>query len=176
MARNRNYATVGAFGGDEGKGKLVSLWAPDAGFIVRLEGGANAGHTVQVGDKKFIGHILPSGALSGKVCVIGRGVRVDLGVLFEELDAFRFKPELLIDEGAHLVFEWHKAIEWWVERVKARAGNEADTTMRGMCGSAASIVLRISVQVGMIYRPDVLSQQLRCFFQMFKTHFFPPPP
>ena len=79
---------VGAQWGDEGKGKATDLLGGRVGYVVKFNGGNNAGHTVVIGDEKFALHLLPSGILTPAACpVIGNGVVVDLGVLIEELDA-----------------------------------------------------------------------------------------
>src|SRR5690625_7246039 len=78
---------VGAQWGDEGKGKIVDMLAEDAGIVARYQGGANAGHTVHVGDQEFILHQIPSGILhEGKRCLLGNGVVLDIVQFFEELD------------------------------------------------------------------------------------------
>lgn len=82
------YVVVGTQFGDEGKGKIIDVLAPKADYIVRYQGGNNAGHTVVVGDDKFILHLLPSGIISSKgKCIIGAGVVVDIKVLLNEIDA-----------------------------------------------------------------------------------------
>lgn len=173
MVKEKNVAVVGAFAGDEGKGKIVDHLAADAKYVVRCEGGANAGHTIQIGDFKFVGHLLPSGAAQGKTCVLARGVRVDLPQLFQELDEFaksgRELPEVLVDEGAFLSLPWHKALEWWVEHCK---GSRATySTMRGMAPIAATNALRLNLQVGMIFRPDQLRAWLEDFHSAFRPIF-----
>ena len=83
-----NMVIIGAQWGDEGKGKLVDLLSADISAIVRFQGGNNAGHTVIVGDKKYILKLIPSGILhEGKVCLIGNGVVVDPAALCKEMDA-----------------------------------------------------------------------------------------
>lgn len=82
------YVVVGTQFGDEGKGKIIDVLAPKADYIVRYQGGNNAGHTVVVGEDKFILHLLPSGIISSKgKCIIGAGVVVDIKVLLNEIDA-----------------------------------------------------------------------------------------
>ncbi len=175
MAEGKNYAVVGAFAGDEGKGKIVDVLAKEVDYVVRCEGGANAGHTIQVGDFTFVGHLLPSGAAQGKTCVLGRGVRVDLPQLFSELDAFsssgRELPVVLVDEGAFLSLPWHKALEWWVEHYKGKGGRAAYSTMRGMAPIAATTALRLNIQVGLLFHPDDLMGWLDDFYQSFHPIF-----
>jgi adenylosuccinate synthase len=108
---------VGAQWGDEGKGKLVDVLAEEADVVVRYQGGANAGHTVVVGDSRFILRLIPSGILnSHAVCVLGNGVVVDPAALFEELDALggrgiSTEGRLLISDRAHLVMPYHKLLD-----------------------------------------------------------------
>lgn len=85
--QSNTYVVVGTQWGDEGKGKIIDVLAPSADYVVRYQGGNNAGHTVVVGDEKFILHLLPSGVInnSGK-CIIGSGVVVDIEVLLSEID------------------------------------------------------------------------------------------
>ncbi len=85
-----NVVVVGAQWGDEGKGKVVDLFTEHASVVVRYQGGNNAGHTLVVGGKKTVLHLIPSGMLhAGKVCVIGNGVVVDPEVLCHEIDALK---------------------------------------------------------------------------------------
>src|SRR3972149_4697448 len=120
-------AVVGAQFGDEGKGKIVDVLAEESGRGVRFSGGANAGHTVQVGDEQFAFRLLPSGIIRrGVLNVIGNGVVVDPGQLVEEIDALRARghsvDSLRISDRAHLVMPWHKT----------RDGMAAGTTRRGI--------------------------------------------
>src|SRR3989337_2461086 len=87
-----NIIVTGAQGGDEGKGKIVDLLTIDADYIVRYQGGHNAGHTVVIGNKEFILHLIPSGILrEGKKCVIGNGVVIDTHALLAEIDELKEK-------------------------------------------------------------------------------------
>ena len=81
-----NVVIIGTQWGDEGKGKIVDLLAEHADIVVRFQGGNNAGHTMVIGDEQFICHLIPSGILQKKLCLIGNGVVVDPQVLIEELD------------------------------------------------------------------------------------------
>jgi adenylosuccinate synthase len=82
-----NVIIVGTQWGDEGKGKIVDLLAENADMVVRFQGGNNAGHTMVVGGEQFICHLIPSGILQEKTCIIGNGVVVDPAVLLKEIDA-----------------------------------------------------------------------------------------
>ena len=109
---------VGAQWGDEGKGKIIDILAKDAAFIVRYQGGNNAGHTVVIGKDEFILHLIPSGILhKGKTCIIGNGVVVDPEALLKEIDLLRSKgievgSNLLISDQVHLIFPYHRREDW----------------------------------------------------------------
>jgi len=108
-----NVVVVGAQWGDEGKGKVIDILAEGFTYVVRYQGGNNAGHTVVIGDEKFILHLIPSGILhKEKRCVIGNGVVVDPKALIEEIDkleseGIEVKGRLFISENAHLIFPYH---------------------------------------------------------------------
>lgn len=124
---------VGAQWGDEGKGKLVDVLAEGADFVVRYQGGANAGHTVVTGQGEFILHQIPSGILHGRAtCVIGNGVVLDPDTLFRELDALESRGievtgRLYVSERAHLVLPYHKLLDAAGER-----SQNIGTTGRGI--------------------------------------------
>lgn len=171
--RKGNRAVVGAFAGDEGKGATVDIESADAEWVARYEGGANAGHTIQVGTFRFIGHLMPSGAAAGRKCALTKGVRVDPFQLFSEVDEFARLGgnlvQLMVAYDAFLSFDWHKAIEFWSER--AKGSRLAYTTSRGMCGIAATIGQRLNVQVGTLFRPDELFAWLQDFYRAWQPIF-----
>src|SRR5437016_1818130 len=107
--QNRTVVVVGAQWGDEGKGKLVDVLAEGADWVVRYQGGANAGHTVDLGDRTFVLHQIPSGILhAGVRCAIGNGVVLDPDTLFKGIDGLLDKcvdvgNRLLVSDRAHLV-------------------------------------------------------------------------
>jgi len=109
-----NYCIVGLQWGDEGKGKVVDLLAENSDIVVRYSGGANAGHTVIVGQDRFALHLLPSGSVRpGTMCVISNAVVVDPEVLIGEIETLSAKgitlgDRLLISENAHVVLDYHK--------------------------------------------------------------------
>jgi adenylosuccinate synthase len=149
-------ATLSIFGaqwGDEGKGKIIDLLARDADYVVRYQGGANAGHTVVVGGQKFVLRLVPSGILhAGKVNVIGNGVAVDPLSLFEELDELAQRgvtvdPRCLrLSGSAHVIFEHHRRLDALSERW--RGAGRIGTTGRGIgpcyADKAARTGLRVS--------------------------------
>lgn len=131
-----NIVIVGTQWGDEGKGKVVDLLAEHADMVVRFQGGNNAGHTMVVEGEQFISHLVPSGILQGKTCLIGNGLVVDPAVLLEEIDYLSSKgvdmsPEKLkISEKAHLIMPYHRAIDNARERMKG--DKKIGTTGRGI--------------------------------------------
>jgi adenylosuccinate synthase len=132
-----NVVVVGAQWGDEGKGKVVDLLARRAAFVVRFQGGNNAGHTLVVDGRKTILHLIPSGMLQpGCVNVIGNGVVVDPGVLLREIDALvaagvEVSPaRLLVSTEAHVILPWHCALD--AAREKAAGDRKIGTTGRGI--------------------------------------------
>jgi len=126
-----NIIVVGAQWGDEGKGKIVDFLSNDATVVVRYQGGANAGHTLMINGNKYVLHLIPSGIISGKVCVLGQGMVVDYNEFINEIKALSEKgisitPEtLILDENAHLIMPYHLIID-------AITGKEIGTTGRGI--------------------------------------------
>jgi len=131
-----NYCVVGLQWGDEGKGKVVDILAEHSDIVVRYGGGANAGHTVIVGDSRFALHLLPSGSVRpNTICVIANGVVVDPDVLIKGIDTLAEKDisldsRLLISENAHVVLDYHKQEDQL--REESLAKNKIGTTVRGI--------------------------------------------
>jgi len=131
-----NVVIVGTQWGDEGKGKIVDLLAEHADVVVRFQGGNNAGHTMVVDGEQLITHLIPSGILQQKVCVIGNGVVVDPAVLIEELDHLASRKvdigpdRLKISEKAHLIMPYHKQVDH--AREKLKGDKKIGTTGRGI--------------------------------------------
>ena len=131
-----NVVIVGTQWGDEGKGKIVDLLAEFADMVVRFQGGNNAGHTMVVDGEQLITHLIPSGILQQKVCIIGNGVVVDPSVLIEELSHLKnrgiaINPDRLkISEKAHLIMPYHKQIDH--AREKLKGDKKIGTTGRGI--------------------------------------------
>ncbi len=125
---------VGSQWGDEGKGKIVDILSERFDIVVRYQGGANAGHTVEIGDKKFILHLIPSGILRDNVlCVIGNGVVIDPYALLDEIKlldgmGISVKGRLLISQNAHLIMPYHKLLDSINESGSSKIG----TTGRGI--------------------------------------------
>jgi adenylosuccinate synthase len=140
---------VGAQWGDEGKGKLVDVLAEQADVVARYQGGANAGHTVVVGESQFILRLIPSGILNPQaICILGNGVVIDPVALFEELDALSGRGiatfgRLLVSDRAHLVLPYHKLLDVAGER-RQRIG----TTGRGIGPAYEDKYGRRGIRVG----------------------------
>src|SRR3982751_2292656 len=130
---SRTVVVVGAQWGDEGKGKLVDVLAERADWVVRYQGGANAGHTVHIGEKSFVLHQIPSGILHpGVRCAIGNGVVLDPDTLFHEIDGLvkdgvDVEGRLYVSDRAHLVLPYHKLVD-----SQSSANKEIGTTGRGI--------------------------------------------
>ncbi|MEQ8770908.1 MAG: adenylosuccinate synthase [Phycisphaerales bacterium] len=172
-------AVVGLQWGDEGKGKLVDLLAPEHDAVVRYNGGANAGHTVVVGGEKYALHLVPSGILApNALAVIGNGVVVDPARLLEELDGLQKRgvdvSRLVISDRAHVVVDYHKAEDELRETLLGRAASHGaqeagpkkavsaiGTTKRGIGPAYADKVTRAhAIRIGDLLRPDVLASKL----------------
>ena len=131
-----NCCVVGLQWGDEGKGKVVDILADKADIVVRYGGGANAGHTVIIGDTKFALHLMPSGAIRpGCQCVIANGVVVDPDVLLDEIANLQQKGltvagRLFISRNAHIVTEYHRLEDRLAEQ--ALGEQKLGTTARGI--------------------------------------------
>ncbi len=131
-----NIAVIGAQWGDEGKGKVVDLLAPNVSIVARYQGGHNAGHTVRVGEAEFILHLLPSGILHpGVRCVIGNGVVIDPVALFSEIETLAAQgievgDRLLISDRAHVILPYHRDLEALSEA--RRGAQRIGTTSRGI--------------------------------------------
>lgn len=143
MNETKGTVIVGAQWGDEGKGKIVDFLAKETDIVVRYNGGANAGHTVKIGEKIFKFHLIPSGVIQRKVAVIANGVAIDLKVLIEEIELLEregIKLNLLISPRAHLTLPYHKIFDEGKE-IKM-AGEKLGTTGRGIGPTYADKVKR----------------------------------
>ncbi len=164
-------AIVGLQWGDEGKGKVVDLLTPDFDLVVRYNGGANAGHSVQVGDQRYALHLIPSGILfPDKLNVLGNGVVVDPAVLLSEIDDLRtrgiaIEANLRISDRAHVVLPYHKLQDHLMDRALGQARGDASkigTTGRGIGPCYADKALRsTAVRVGDLLDPDALRYKLK---------------
>lgn len=156
-------AIIGSQWGDEGKGKATDLLGGRIDYVVKFNGGNNAGHTVVVGDEKYALHLLPSGILSAGVTpVIGNGVVVDLGVLFEELEHLESRgidvSRLRVSGNAHVIPEYNRALDQVTERFlgKRRIG----TTGRGIGPTYADKINRVGIRIQDIFDERILRQKI----------------
>lgn len=162
-----NVVIVGTQWGDEGKGKIVDLLTEHADFVVRFQGGNNAGHTLVVKGKKYVFHLIPSGILyDNKMCFIGNGVVLDPGVLLEEMDKLAasglpVNPQrLMISERAHLIMPYHRLLDSCSESALA-SGKKIGTTGRGIGPCYGDKILRKGIKAGDLLDPGSLMEKLR---------------
>lgn len=154
---------VGSQWGDEGKGKIVDLLSNSYEIVVRYQGGANAGHTVEIGDKKYILHLIPSGILRDNViCVIGNGVVIDPVALLDEIEFLEkqnisVKGRLFISQNAHLIMPYHKLLDSISESGKNKIG----TTGRGIGPCYIDKYARKGIKINDLLHPEVLERKIR---------------
>ena len=164
-----NVIITGAQWGDEGKGKIVDILTEDADYIVRYQGGHNAGHTVVIGNEQFVLHLIPSGVLRPeKKCVIGNGVVIDPRALLEEIAGLRargieVRNHLYISQRAHVIMPYHKAIEKESERSKGSL--KIGTTGRGIGPAYADKMARVGIRMVDILNPEVFWEKLKINIQ-----------
>jgi adenylosuccinate synthase len=159
-----NIAVIGSQWGDEGKGKLIDILSEHQDITVRYQGGNNAGHTVVVGDKTYVFHLLPSAILhKGKVCVIGNGVVVDPIALLDEISELKGKKiavtpsRLKISGLCHVVMPYHRILDALRE---TKRQNKIGTTGRGIGPCYADKVTRCGIRVIDLLNPRVLKAKL----------------
>ncbi|MBA3003590.1 MAG: adenylosuccinate synthase [Desulfurivibrio sp.] len=162
-----NVVIVGTQWGDEGKGKIVDLLTKHADYVVRFQGGNNAGHTLVVEGKKYVFHLIPSGILyENKMCFIGNGVVLDPGVLLEEMDKLAtsglpVNPQrLMISERAHLIMPYHRLLDSCSESALA-SGKKIGTTGRGIGPCYGDKILRKGIKAGDLLDTGLFMEKLR---------------
>lgn len=159
-----NVIIVGTQWGDEGKGKIVDLLAEHAQMVVRFQGGNNAGHTMVVGGEQFICHLIPSGILQDKTCVIGNGVVVDPAVLLQEIDNLSSRgvaigaDRLLISERAHVIMPYHRSVDH--AREKFKGDQKIGTTGRGIGPAYEDKATRRGIRFVDLLDPDVFAAKV----------------
>ncbi|HEX3797195.1 MAG TPA: adenylosuccinate synthase [Verrucomicrobiae bacterium] len=160
-----NTILVGAQWGDEGKGKIIDVLTEQADVVVRTQGGNNAGHTVFIGPKKYVLHLIPSGILrKGKTCVIGNGVVIDPVSLVAEIDGLLklnvgVNGNLFISETAHLVFPYHRELDEQREMLKGK--NKIGTTKRGIGPAYGDKAARTGLRMIDLINPERFAMQLK---------------
>jgi adenylosuccinate synthase len=153
---------LGAQWGDEGKGKIVDMLSADADIVARYQGGANAGHTVYVGDKQFVLHLIPSGIFHDHItCVIGNGVVIDPTALLSEIAqlekaGINIQGRLLISHNAHLIMPYHKLLD----TLREDSGQRIGTTGRGIGPSYIDKFTRVGIRIVDLLNRDVLARKI----------------
>jgi adenylosuccinate synthase len=156
---------VGAQWGDEGKGKIVDLLSKDADYVVRYQGGANAGHTLEFDDKKIVLHLIPSGIFNGDAtCIIGNGVVIDPFALLEEIKEVEaiggdIKNRLKISSSAHVILPYHQLLDQVKE--EHRGDDAIGTTGRGIGPAYVSKVSRVGIRISDLLHPKALRNKVQ---------------
>lgn len=154
-----NTVLIGSQWGDEGKGKVIDVLTADADWVVRYQGGNNAGHTVEVGDQKYVLHLAPSGILRPDAkCIIGNGLVVDpLGLASELQDlgkrGISIQNRLFISDRAHLVIQYHKELDG-AKEAKLESGKKIGTTKRGIGPAYSDKADRSGLRMGDVLEDD----------------------
>ncbi len=154
---------IGAQWGDEGKGKATDLLGSRVDYVVKFNGGNNAGHTVVVGDEKYALHLLPSGILTeGVTPVIANGVVIDIEVLFEELDALSARgvdvSRLVVSSNAHVITQYHRTLDKVTERFLGK--RQIGTTGRGIGPAYADKINRVGIRIQDLFDENILRQKI----------------
>jgi adenylosuccinate synthase len=160
-----NTILVGAQWGDEGKGKIIDVLTEQADVVVRTQGGNNAGHTVFLGAKKYVLHLIPSGILRpGKLCVIGNGVVIDPVGLVAEIEGLKklgvkVGRNLVVSETAHVVLPYHRELDAQREVLKGK--NKIGTTKRGIGPAYGDKAARVGLRMIDLVNPARFEEKLR---------------
>ncbi|HEC89116.1 MAG TPA: adenylosuccinate synthase [Thermoplasmatales archaeon] len=152
---------IGTQWGDEGKGKIVDYLSRDADYVVRFQGGNNAGHTINVNGDIYKLHIIPSGVIQGKIGVIGNGCVVDPEVLIEEINALEergIKPRVLISNRAHVIMPYHRLLDGAAESYLG--GKKIGTTKRGIGPCYSDKIARLGIRMSDLLDREQLKQRL----------------
>lgn len=154
---------VGSQWGDEGKGKIVDLLSSQVDIVVRYQGGANAGHTIQIGDKQYIFHLIPSGILHEQViCVIGNGVVIEPQALLDEIEMLEkhgidIKGRLFISHNAHIIMPYHKLLD----SINEKGSQKIGTTGRGIGPSYIDKYARKGIRIADLLNKGTLKEKIR---------------
>ena len=156
-----SVVVLGCQCGDEGKGKIVDYLAAEADYVVRYQGGCNAGHTIKVGNETYRLRLLPSGVLQRKKLVIGNGVVVDPEVLLKEIEDLKakgFDPDLSLSDRAHVTLSYHRLLDAAEENFKGSL--RAGATMKGIGPTYSDKVARYGIRTSDLLDPDILEQKI----------------
>lgn len=159
-----NRLIIGAQWGDEGKGKIVDLLSKKADYVVRYQGGANAGHTLNFDDTEIVLHLVPSGVFNGDAtCIIGNGVVIDPETLVRELNdiekmGINFEERLYISNAAHIILPYHKKLDQLKE--KRRGDDAIGTTGRGIGPAYVSKISRVGIRAADLFHPELLKKKV----------------
>ena len=156
-----SVVVVGCQWGDEGKGKIVDYLSAQADYVVRYQGGSNAGHTIRVGDEIYRLRLLPSGVIHRKKVVIANGVVVDPEVLLKEISDLTsrgFSPDLSLSDRAHITLSYHLLLDAAEEEFKGSL--RSGTTMRGIGPTYTDKVARYGIRTSDLLDPEILEQKI----------------
>ncbi len=160
-----NTCVIGLQWGDEGKGKIIDILAKDYDVIVRYQGGGNAGHTLIIGDEKFVFHLIPSGILHpDKKCVIGNGIVLDPKLLLDEIDGLskrniNVNGNLFVSDRAHVVLPYHKKLDLLIE--KQKGVSMIGTTGRGIGPCYTDKIARTGIRIAELLNKDQFKEKLK---------------
>ena len=162
---------VGAQWGDEGKGKIVDLLTPEADAVVRYQGGNNAGHTVMYEDKKVVLHLIPSGILQGKECILGNGTVIHLESLIKEIEelesqGYDVKSHLKISSQAHVICNFHLELDKSKEK---NIDTKIGTTGKGIGPAYESKIARLGLRVCDLVDRSMLIKKLRYILKKYEN-------
>lgn len=175
------YVVVGLQYGDEGKGKITDVLSGKSDYVVRYQGGDNAGHTVYVGDEKFVLHLLPSGVLQCKgKCIIANGVVVNPKSFIKEIEQLESKgmrtDHVFISRRAHVIMPYHIKLDTY--REEEQGGTEIGTTKKGIGPCYEDKIARVGIRMVDLLNPDVLREKieknLRVKNSLFEKYFNKP--
>src|SRR5579872_849193 len=157
-----NVIILGSQWGDEGKGKIVDLFSDRFDIVARYQGGHNAGHTVFIGERKFVLKLIPSGILRGGIqAVIGNGVVIDPSALLDEIETLQragieVERQLAISDRAHVIFPFHRIVEKMSEAREDRI--PIGTTSRGIGPCYEDKIGRRGIRIADLYEPEAFCE------------------
>jgi adenylosuccinate synthase len=166
----KNVVVLGTQWGDEGKGKIVDLLTDKASYVVRYQGGHNAGHTLVIDGEKTVLHLIPSGILRANVkCVIGNGVVLSPEAFLKEMTMLEqrgvpVKERLLVSEACPLILPFHVALD--VAREAARGDKKIGTTGRGIGPAYEDKVARRGLRIGDLFNPELFAEKLKVLMEL----------